>query len=250
MIVSKLGTPVELVSREDRRGWVFAKFTWTDGTTDIREIHVYDLKAPGGLTEIEEAMRHLPGHQTIMRSRGDRGMCSSFPEKSKRKPANRLLPRRPAALLFFLLLVPSLRAQELPVAPVAREHKLTLVLAAVGEAAAISDIATTEHLKTHLRSFWEEDPIARPFVLAPKGVGIASFVGYSAAVNVAAFRMSESHNRTIRRFSWAPQVLQASLNAAGAIHNQNVRDHYRQGIRTVFLPPVPAAPPVSCGCLR
>jgi hypothetical protein len=144
-----------------------------------------------------------------------------------------------AALILLLSLATPLHAGELPDAPRPRSWR---VLAIVSEGAMLSDIVTTERLKENMRFFREEDPIARPFVLAPAPVAVVSFVAYATAVNVLSLRMGESRSRTVRRLSWAPQVLQASLNIAGAIHNQSVFDRHHREIRGVYMTPVPVAP--------
>jgi hypothetical protein len=60
MIYSKFGTALALVSKyQELNGKVSIQAT-AGGTADVREYYVDDMKADGGLTEINEAIGKLP----------------------------------------------------------------------------------------------------------------------------------------------------------------------------------------------
>ena len=60
MIYSKFGTALAIVSKtENASGQVSVQAT-ADGTADIHEYNLADLKADGGLTEINAAVAKLP----------------------------------------------------------------------------------------------------------------------------------------------------------------------------------------------
>jgi len=60
MIYSKFGSKLTLVSKiEGESGKVSVQAT-TDGTAEMHDYNVSDLKADGGLTEINEAVAKLP----------------------------------------------------------------------------------------------------------------------------------------------------------------------------------------------
>lgn len=60
MIYSKFGSKLTLVSKVETQSGRVSVQASTDGTTDLHEYNVADLKADGGLTEIDAAVATLP----------------------------------------------------------------------------------------------------------------------------------------------------------------------------------------------
>jgi hypothetical protein len=60
MIYSKFGTQLTLVSKTETAGGQVSVQATTDGTTEVREYNLVDLKADTGLEEINAAVAKLP----------------------------------------------------------------------------------------------------------------------------------------------------------------------------------------------
>jgi len=59
MIYSKFGSQLTLITKTERDGRISVQAT-ADGTGDIHEYNVGDLKADDGMTEINAAVARLP----------------------------------------------------------------------------------------------------------------------------------------------------------------------------------------------
>ena len=95
-----------------------------------------------------------------------------------------------------------------------------LTLGAIGQAAMLADVTTTLDLKrSHPVTFYESDPLARPFVNLPQPAYVAATVGVSSAVSFAGWKLTSSENVWLRRHWWLPQAAQIILNAGCAFHN-------------------------------
>jgi hypothetical protein len=60
MIYSRFGTPLTLVSKIESDGGRVSVQATTDGTADIHDYNVADLKADDGMNEINAAVAKLP----------------------------------------------------------------------------------------------------------------------------------------------------------------------------------------------
>jgi len=60
MIYSKFGSQLTLVSKTETEGGRVSVQASTDGTTDIHDYNVVDLKADDGMNEINAAVAKLP----------------------------------------------------------------------------------------------------------------------------------------------------------------------------------------------
>lgn len=72
MIISRLGTVLELLTKADPQGFVKARFLFKDFPADVREIHVSDLRADGGSAEILRAVENLPPFDAVATFRSPR----------------------------------------------------------------------------------------------------------------------------------------------------------------------------------
>ena len=107
-----------------------------------------------------------------------------------------------------------------PEGAVRRPSHAWLALSLAGQAAALADATTTLDLKrAHPITFYEDDPLARPFVNLPPPAYVASVVGLTAGVSAISWKLRRSEHPLLRRFWWAPQAVQIALNAECAIRN-------------------------------
>ncbi|HKN59891.1 MAG TPA: hypothetical protein VJW93_01850, partial [Candidatus Acidoferrales bacterium] len=105
-----------------------------------------------------------------------------------------------------------------PESVVRRPGRAWFALSLAGQAAALADAKTTLDLKrSHPLTFYENDPLARPFVNLPPPAYVASVVGLTASVSAISWKLRRSEHPLLRRFWWAPQVAQIALNAECAI---------------------------------
>lgn len=101
-----------------------------------------------------------------------------------------------------------------PESVVRRPGRAWLALSLAGQAAALADATTTLDLKrAHPITFYENDPLARPFVNLPPPAYVASVVGLTAGVSAITWKLRRSEHPLLRRFWWAPQAAQIALNA-------------------------------------
>jgi len=101
-----------------------------------------------------------------------------------------------------------------------RPGRAWLALSLAGQAAALADAKTTLDLKhAHPLTFYEEDPLARPFVNLPPPAYVASVVGLTASVSAISWKLRRSEHPLLRRFWWAPQAVQIAFNVESAIRN-------------------------------
>jgi hypothetical protein len=99
-----------------------------------------------------------------------------------------------------------------------RPSRAWLALSVAGQGAALADATTTLDLKhAHPVTFYENDPLARPFVNLPPPAYVASVVGLTAGVSVISWKLRRSEHPLLRRFWWVPQAAQIALNAESAI---------------------------------
>ncbi len=70
MIYSKFGTELTLVSRTEDAGGRTSVQATSDGTADVREYPVADLKADDGMSEINDAVARLP--RKVLQNNGGR----------------------------------------------------------------------------------------------------------------------------------------------------------------------------------
>jgi hypothetical protein len=107
-----------------------------------------------------------------------------------------------------------------PERAVRRPSRGWLALGVAGQAAALADVKTTLDFKhAHPLTFYESDPLARPFVNLSRPAYFASVVGLTAGVSAIGWELQRSEHPLLRRFWWAPQVAQIALNAECAIRN-------------------------------
>jgi hypothetical protein len=98
-----------------------------------------------------------------------------------------------------------------------RRSRSWLTLSLAGQAAALADAKTTLDLKhAHPITFYENDPLARPFVNLPPPAYVASVVGLTAGVSAISWKLRHSEHPLLCRFWWAPQAVQIALNAESA----------------------------------
>jgi hypothetical protein len=107
-----------------------------------------------------------------------------------------------------------------PERAVRRPSRAWLALSVAGQAATLADAKTTLDLqRAQPLTFYESDPLARPFVNLPRPAFVASVVGLTAGVSAIGWKLQRSEHPLLRRFWWAPQVAQIALNAECAIRN-------------------------------
>ncbi len=107
-----------------------------------------------------------------------------------------------------------------PESAVRRPSRAWFALGVVSQAAALADAKTTLDLKrSHPLTFYESDPLARPFVNLPPPAYIASVIGLSAGVSAISWKLQRSEHPLLRRLWWLPQATQIAFNAGCAIHN-------------------------------
>jgi hypothetical protein len=107
-----------------------------------------------------------------------------------------------------------------PESAVRRPSRAWFALGVVSQAAALADAKTTLDLKrSHPLTFYESDPLARPFVNLPPSAYIASVIGLSAGVSAISWKLQRSERPLLRRLWWLPQATQIAFNAECAIHN-------------------------------
>lgn len=70
MIYSKFGSVLTLITKTESEGGRVSVQATTDGTTDIRDYNVVDLKADDGINEINAAVAKLP--QRALQNKGGR----------------------------------------------------------------------------------------------------------------------------------------------------------------------------------
>lgn len=105
-----------------------------------------------------------------------------------------------------------------PESVVRRSSRAWFALSLAGQAAALADATATLDLKrAHPITFYENDPLARPFVNLPPPAYVASVVGLTAGLSAISWNLRRSEHPLLRRFWWAPQAAQIALNAACAI---------------------------------
>lgn len=101
-----------------------------------------------------------------------------------------------------------------PEGAVRQRSRAWLALTLAGQAAALADAKTTLDLKrAHPLTFYENDPLARPFVNLPPPAYVASVVGLTASVSAISWKLRRSEHPLLRHFWWAPQAAQIALNA-------------------------------------
>jgi hypothetical protein len=107
-----------------------------------------------------------------------------------------------------------------PESVVRRPGRAWFALSLAGQAAALADVKTTLDLKSVYRlTFYENDPLARPFVNLPPPAYITSAVGLTAGASAISWELRRSEHPLLRRFWWAPQAVQIVLNSECAIRN-------------------------------
>jgi len=95
-----------------------------------------------------------------------------------------------------------------------------LALSLAGQAAILSDARTTLDLRaSHPITFYESDPVARPFVNLPPPAYVASAVTLAGGISALGWKLRDSGNPWLRRHWWIPQATQILLNAGCAARN-------------------------------
>lgn len=117
------------------------------------------------------------------------------------------------AALLVLFAVPTF-AQVEGVGAIRKTSKAHAILFSLSLATAEADAASTvkaEHV--YGSRFGEDDPIARPFLDAPRPVYYGSEAAMAFALEKVGERMEHSRHRFIRHVWFVPQVAQIALSA-------------------------------------
>lgn len=78
---------------------------------------------------------------------------------------------------------------------------------------------TLDLRRSHPITFYESNPLARPFVNLPTPAYVASSAALTAGVSAISWKLRGSEHPLLRRFWWAPQAVQIAINTRCAIHN-------------------------------
>lgn len=118
-----------------------------------------------------------------------------------------------AVVATLFLSLPAAAQIKLPVNP-KPSIRLWCVLTGLSIAASAADIHYTLALRR--TGGYETDPIMKPFFRLPAPAYTALGLSATAAMDLGCLKLKRSPHVWIRRFWWAPQVIQIWANARGA----------------------------------